>query len=94
LLRGLPRRRMRSEQLTSRELEVARLVADGLTNRQLAVRLGISERTVENHLDHIFDKLGVASRAQVAAWVAAGAGSAGSPRVPRRYREMGDSPHA
>jgi DNA-binding NarL/FixJ family response regulator len=70
LLRSLPRRRLKSEDLTEREREVARLVADGLTNRQIAVRLGISERTVENHLDHIFDKLGFASRAQVAAWVA------------------------
>ena len=75
LLRGLPRRRLRSEELTPREHDVAGLVAQGLTNRQLAVRLGISERTVENHLDHIFSKLEVSNRAQVAAWVAAGEGS-------------------
>jgi DNA-binding CsgD family transcriptional regulator len=54
----MPRRRARSQQLTSRELEVAQLIAEGLTNRQLAVRLGISERTAENHVDHIFTKLG------------------------------------
>lgn len=76
LLRALPRRRLKAEELTPRELEVARLVAQGLTNRQLAVRLGISERTAENHLDHIFSKLGVTSRAQVAAWVATSAVSA------------------
>jgi DNA-binding CsgD family transcriptional regulator/tetratricopeptide (TPR) repeat protein len=76
LLRGMPRRRLKSDELTAREVEVARLVAAGLTNRQVAVRLGISERTVENHLDHIFGKLAVGSRAQVAAWVAGGGGSA------------------
>jgi DNA-binding CsgD family transcriptional regulator/tetratricopeptide (TPR) repeat protein len=77
LLAGLPRRRLRSDALTPRELEVARLVAEGLTNRQVAVRLHISERTVENHLDHIFTKLGVASRSQVAAWVASTAPAEG-----------------
>jgi DNA-binding CsgD family transcriptional regulator/tetratricopeptide (TPR) repeat protein len=76
LLRGMPRRRLRSDALTAREFEVAEMVAAGLTNRQLAVRLGISERTVENHLDHIFTKLAVGSRAQVAAWFAGGGGSA------------------
>lgn len=74
LLNGLPQRRLKSEHLTPRELQIARLVADGLTNRQLAVRLGISERTVENHLDHIRSKLGFAGRAQVAAWIGSGAG--------------------
>ena len=69
LLRGLPRRRLRSEELTSREFEVARLVAAGSTNRQIAVQLGLSERTVENHLDHIFRKVHVAGRAHLAAWV-------------------------
>jgi DNA-binding CsgD family transcriptional regulator len=70
LLGGLPRRRLKAEQLTTRELQVARLVADGLTNRQVAVRLGITEKTAENHVDNILGKLGFASRAQVAAWVA------------------------
>jgi DNA-binding CsgD family transcriptional regulator len=70
LLSGLPRRRVKSEQLTARELEVARLLAEGLTNRQVAVRLGITEKTAENHVDNILGKLGFASRAQVAAWVA------------------------
>jgi DNA-binding CsgD family transcriptional regulator len=74
LLRELPRRRGRSEHLTPRELEVARLVAEGLTNRQVAVRLGITERTAETHVDHILTKLDFSSRAQIAAWVASGAG--------------------
>jgi non-specific serine/threonine protein kinase len=52
--------------LTERELQVAALVAEGLTNRQIARRLGIGERTVVSHLEHAFMKLGVQTRAQVA----------------------------
>ena len=55
--------------LTERELEVASLVADGLTNPEIATRLHLSPRTVGAHLEHIREKLGVRSRAQVAAWV-------------------------
>jgi len=58
--------------LTKREAQLARLVAKGLTNAQIAARLGLSERTVDAHLEHIRSKLGVRSRAQVAAWVAGG----------------------
>ena len=58
--------------LSRREAEVARLVAAGLTNRAIAQKLFLSERTVESHLDHILTKLGFASRSQIAAWVAAG----------------------
>ena len=54
--------------LTSREREVAELVARGLTNRQIASDLHLSERTVENHVSKILRKLGLASRAQVATW--------------------------
>jgi DNA-binding CsgD family transcriptional regulator len=72
LLRELPRRRVRTERLTPRELEVARLVAEGLTNRQVAVRLGITERTAETHVDHILTKLDFSGRAQIAAWIASG----------------------
>jgi NarL family two-component system response regulator LiaR len=50
------------EALTSREREVVALVAEGLPNKTIAERLGISPRTVEGHLNHIFDKLGVSSR--------------------------------
>ena len=55
--------------LTSREREVAALVAGGLSNRQIATRLTIAERTAENHVEHILGKLGFRSRAQIAAWV-------------------------
>jgi DNA-binding CsgD family transcriptional regulator len=54
--------------LTARQLQVAALVAGGLTNRQIAERLGIQERSAEGHLERIRQRLGVGSRAQVAAW--------------------------
>jgi DNA-binding CsgD family transcriptional regulator len=52
--------------LTRRELEVAELVRDRKTNREIAAALFLSEKTVETHLRHIFGKLGVSSRASVA----------------------------
>ncbi|MET0911074.1 MAG: helix-turn-helix transcriptional regulator, partial [Ilumatobacteraceae bacterium] len=54
--------------LTARELEVAELLTDGLTNREIAGRLYISIRTVTSHLDHIYTKLGLSSRVDLAAW--------------------------
>jgi DNA-binding CsgD family transcriptional regulator len=54
--------------LSRRELEVAALVAEGLTNREIAERLFVSERTAEAHLEHIRDKLGFHTRSEVAAW--------------------------
>jgi predicted ATPase/DNA-binding CsgD family transcriptional regulator len=56
--------------LTPRELQVARLVRDGLTDREIGIRLFITRRTAEWHLKQIFNKLGVNSRSQVAAWIA------------------------
>ena len=50
--------------LSKRERETLTLLADGLSNSEIAERLGISEKTVRNHLSHLFDKLGVWSRAQ------------------------------
>jgi DNA-binding NarL/FixJ family response regulator len=57
--------------LSAREIEVAALVREGLTNRQIAERLVISERTAQNHVQHILTKLGFTSRSQIAAWTAA-----------------------
>ncbi len=53
---------------TRREREVAALVADGLTNREIAERLVLSERTVEGHIANLFAKVNVSSRTQLAAW--------------------------
>ncbi len=66
-----PLRRSVPTGLTARQTEVAALVAEGLTNRQLAERLGISERSAESHLERIRLRLGFSSRAQVAVWYVA-----------------------
>ncbi|WP_043718824.1 LuxR C-terminal-related transcriptional regulator [Kutzneria sp. 744] len=55
--------------LTKREFQVAELIADGLSNKDIAGRLVIALRTAEGHVEHILTKLGFTSRAQVAAWV-------------------------
>ena len=60
----------RGIRLTAREAEVATLVADGLSNKQVALRMVISPRTVETHVQHIMDKLGFTARSQIAAWSA------------------------
>jgi DNA-binding CsgD family transcriptional regulator len=60
----------RSGILGRRETDVARLVADGLSNKQIGARLFISERTVESHVRNILNKLGFNSRAQIAGWMA------------------------
>jgi DNA-binding CsgD family transcriptional regulator len=54
--------------LSPRELEVARLVGQGLTNKQIGQTLFLSERTAENHVQHILVKLGFSNRSQIAAW--------------------------
>lgn len=61
--------------LTGREREVLRLVAEGLTNAEVARRLGVASGTVRSHLDHIYEKLGVTTRTAAAAavgWPSAG----------------------
>jgi DNA-binding NarL/FixJ family response regulator len=55
--------------LTSREWEIAGLVAEGLSNREIAGRLVISKRTVDAHIEHIYGKIGVSSRVQLASWL-------------------------
>ena len=54
--------------LSPREREVAALIAAGLTSREIAERLVISERTADSHADHIRQKLELRSRAEIAAW--------------------------
>lgn len=58
----------RPHDLSGRELEVLQLVAHGLSNRQVASRLGIAERTVKAHLTRVFNQIGVADRTQAALW--------------------------
>ena len=57
-----------SDQLTHRQREVAALIGQGLTNRQIAERLVITERAAAAHVERILDKLGVGSRSQIAVW--------------------------
>ena len=57
------------EMLTSRERQIAELVARGLSNREIAERLVISKRTVDAHVNHIFGKLGLSSRVQLTIWL-------------------------
>jgi predicted ATPase/DNA-binding CsgD family transcriptional regulator len=59
---------LRTGPLSCRELEIADLIAQGLTNREIAQRLIISTRTVESHVDHIKAKLGFGRRARIVAW--------------------------
>lgn len=54
--------------LTPREVEVLKAVAQGKTNQEVGLLLGISEKTVEKHLESVFSKLGVASRVEAAVW--------------------------
>lgn len=75
--RRVPRRSARGRatsagpaELSAREREVAGLVAEGMTNKQIAAALYLSEKTIETHLSRIFDKLGVNSRSQLAGLVA------------------------
>ena len=69
--RAGPAARQDRPRLTRREQDVAALVAQGMSNSQIAATLVISVRTVETHVQHIMDKLGCGTRAQIAAWSAA-----------------------
>lgn len=67
-----PLRSVPGASVTRRQYEVAQLVAQGLTNRDIAGRLGISERSAESHVERIRIRLGFRSRSQIAAWVVGG----------------------
>ena len=68
--------------LTPQELQIARLAAEGLSNRQIGEQLFLSHRTVGSHLYHVFPKLGITTRSQLAAALRL-AGAAGQPRQSR-----------
>jgi DNA-binding NarL/FixJ family response regulator len=68
-LRAAPREDVTKE-LTSRELDVLRLVGAGQANKEIAAELGISERTARTHVSNILGKLGLSSRTQAALWAA------------------------
>ena len=65
---GVASRDAATAELTARELDVLRLVGAGSPNKEIALRLGISERTARTHVSNILGKLGVASRTQAALW--------------------------
>jgi non-specific serine/threonine protein kinase len=75
--------------LTPREREVAGLVAEGLSNRQIAVRLGTSQRTAESHVENILRKLAFTARTQIAAWVVQRPASNPTTGLPRRPSRSG-----
>ncbi len=81
---------VQGSKLTAREREVAALVAEGLTNREIAERLVISERTAEGHVEQIRNKLGFNNRSQVAAWATA----TGLSTVGAAVRSRSDLPRA
>src|SRR4030088_332589 len=87
---------MPGAQLSRREKQVADLVADGLTNREIAERLFVSERTAEYHVEQIRNKLGFHSRRDIAAWVRASEGArhgAIETSTPVPLRILGSTPN-
>jgi DNA-binding CsgD family transcriptional regulator len=66
---GQPKDAGRPSLLTRREMEIAQLVAQGMSNKEIAASLVIAQRTAEGHVEHILNKFGFTSRAQIAVWV-------------------------
>jgi DNA-binding NarL/FixJ family response regulator len=77
--------------ITTREAEVAQLAGQGLSNRAIADRLYLSVRTVETHLSHVYTKLGIGGRADLAAFLPMT--SKGGPRSGNRERQPSDADH-
>ena len=74
--------------LSARETDVVRCVAEGLTNREIAQRLKLTEHTVKNYLSRIFDKLGVSSRVEVLLYAVRNANQQRSTATPARRRSQ------
>jgi DNA-binding NarL/FixJ family response regulator len=70
---------LRSLGITSRELDVLKLVADGLSNREIAERLFLSPKTVERHLTSLFDRTGIRNRGDLGGFARAQPGWSASP---------------
>jgi two-component system response regulator DegU len=68
MLRRRSTRSSEASELSSREFEIVRLIADGLSNREIGNRLSLSEKTVKNHVSHILAKLKVTARSGVAVY--------------------------
>ena len=81
---------MPRERLTPKEVHVASLVWQGLTNREIGEITGTSEQVIKNHLRSTFDKLGVWSRLELAMYVASHGGTAWPPAPDRSGVESGD----
>ncbi|MFI0444041.1 ATP-binding protein [Actinomadura sp. 6N118] len=77
-----------SSPLTPRETEIAGLVAQGMSNKEIAAAAVIAQRTVEGHIEHIMNKLGFRSRAQIAAWVGDQPSPDDPPRSASRRRQQ------
>lgn len=86
------------ERLTPKEIQIAILVWEGLTNREIGRIVGTSEQVIKNHLRSTFDKLGVWSRRELAMYVASHGGKdwrkpmARPPRIPRRWEQTRHEP--
>jgi DNA-binding NarL/FixJ family response regulator len=74
-----PRSMSGSRPLSKREREIARLVAEGLSNRQISQRLNLSEHTIKNYLFRVFEKLGVSTRVELALYALKRGGLTDSP---------------
>lgn len=74
------------ERLTAKETQIATLVWEGLTNREIGKIIGTSEQVIKNHLRSIFDKLGVWSRLELAMYVAAHGGKSWPDAEPSECR--------
>jgi DNA-binding CsgD family transcriptional regulator len=79
--------------LTAREFEVARLIAGGLTNAEIAAELSVAPRTVSAHVEHMLAKLGAGRRTEIARWVASATrGAPGAGRAEQLRSARGDGP--
>ena len=76
------------ERLTPKEIQIAILVWEGMTNREIGRIVGTSEQVIKNHLRRIFDRLGVWSRLELAMYVAAHGGKTWPDPEPVGYREL------